>query len=404
MSISSERHEVCAADGLIERCDLVTASEGPLSGTRLVVKDNIEVDGKRFAAGHPLFSERRASTTAPAVKSLLEAGARLVGMTCTDAGGFGVTTPGVINPIDTARVAGGSTGGGAAALAAGLADLALGTDTAGSVRIPAACTGLHAYKPDFGKVSTAGVWPLAPSFDHVGLLARTRDLLIRGSNALIDGAGAPVNSEAWSSRSTIRVGIERCPPALRENWAGRGLDNAIQQLRTAGYNLVPVDLPDRERLIRVHGTLTLAESCPIYGALAEHDLQRLGIAAISATKAARRLTEEQTTWAKTELSRIRDSFDRVFAAIDVLITPTLSFAPPLLQQSHVDTPSGPIPVLRALIHETCGFNMYGGPAASFPCRGHGAGRIPFSLQAAVGRTSDLDHLGLLDKLMSDLSI
>ncbi len=123
------------------------AGAGPLAGLRVAVKDNIAVAGLPFTAGHPLFSDRTADTDAPAVRQLRDAGARIVGVTYTDAGGFGVTTPVVKNPAAPGRTVGGSSGGSAAAVAAGLADVALGTDTGGSVRIPAACTGLVGFKP-----------------------------------------------------------------------------------------------------------------------------------------------------------------------------------------------------------------------------------------------------------------
>lgn len=129
-------------DGFLERRILAGADHGVLHGVRLAVKGNTPVEGFRFTAGHTLFLNRRAPYTAPAVQLLLDSGAVIVGTTCSDAGGFGVTTPGVINPIARDLIVGGSTGG-AAALASGDADLGIGTDTTGSIRIPAACTGVH---------------------------------------------------------------------------------------------------------------------------------------------------------------------------------------------------------------------------------------------------------------------
>ena len=155
------------------------AGPGPLSALRVAVKDNIAVRGLPFTAGHPLFADRIAQEDAWAVRRLREAGARIVGVTRTDAGGFGVTTPEVENPAAPGRTVGGSSGGSAAAVAAGLADVALGTDTGGSVRIPAACTGLIGFKPTRGRISNDGVWPLSPSFDHVGVIGRDLDIVAR---------------------------------------------------------------------------------------------------------------------------------------------------------------------------------------------------------------------------------
>src|SRR5882672_1020705 len=161
------------------------AGAGPLSALRVAVKDNIAVRGLPFTAGHPLFADRIADGDAWAVRRLRQAGARIVGVTHTDAGGFGVTTPTVANPAAPGKTVGGSSGGSAAAVAAGLADVALGTDTGGSVRIPAACTGLIGFKPTRGRVPTDGLWPLSTSLDHVGVIGRDLDRVAATAEVLL---------------------------------------------------------------------------------------------------------------------------------------------------------------------------------------------------------------------------
>ena len=174
------------ADGCVEWLGAPSGG-GSLAGLRLAVKANIEIAGARFTAGHPAFAERRGTDTAPAVRALVDAGAALLAMGATDAGGFGVTGAGVDNPVHPRRIVGGSSGGCAALLAAGRADLALGTDTGGSVRIPAACTGLWAYKPEHGAIPVAGVFPLAPRFDTVGLVARSAAVLRKAVDVSVPG-------------------------------------------------------------------------------------------------------------------------------------------------------------------------------------------------------------------------
>src|SRR5579863_2193597 len=231
-------------------------SDGVLSGVDLCVKDNIAVKGQPFTAGHPLFAERRGQTTAPAVELLLQAGARLVGMTRTDSGGFGVTSPGVKNPVLPGRSVGGSSGGAAAAVAAGLADLGLGTDTGGSVRIPAACTGLFGFKPSLGRVPTEGVWPLAPSFDHVGLLSRELPVLCAAARVLLNEGqiegGVRYSSPKKASSMTpatdrpLVVAIEDAVP-----WYGEpGITGSIRKIKLgllqAGHKLKRAELPNRD--------------------------------------------------------------------------------------------------------------------------------------------------------------
>ena len=193
--------DVDGGGAFVERASLSYGVEGALSGLSLAVKDNIEVDGRAFTAGHPLFAARRGRATAPIVDRLLRAGAHLVGMTKTDAGGFGVTGCDVCNPVFPDRITGGSSSGSAAAVSAGFADLALGTDTAGSLRIPAACVGVIGFKTSHAAVDLAGVWPLARSFDATGFLARDWGPLRRGAGALLSDHRAP-----WIDDSRKRSG------------------------------------------------------------------------------------------------------------------------------------------------------------------------------------------------------
>ena len=157
---------------------LQLAADGPLAGLTFAVKDLFDIAGSRSGWGNPdrLRDASDAVATAPAVLLPLMAGARLVGKTHTDeiaCGMFGMNphfgTP--INPQAPERVPGGSSSGSASAVAAGLCDFALGTDTGGSIRVPASFCGVYGLRTSYGRISTAGVMPMAPSFDAVGWLA-----------------------------------------------------------------------------------------------------------------------------------------------------------------------------------------------------------------------------------------
>jgi amidase len=164
-------------------------SEGPLAGLTFAVKDLFDVKGFKSGWGNPdrLREAPEAVATAPAVLVPLMAGAEMIGKTHTDeiaCGMFGMNphfgTP--INPAAPGRVPGGSSSGSASAVAAGLCDFALGTDTGGSVRVPASFCGLFGLRTTFGRISTAGVMPMAPSFDTVGLLTRDAGTMRRVAN------------------------------------------------------------------------------------------------------------------------------------------------------------------------------------------------------------------------------
>ena len=152
--------------------------DAPAAGISLAVKDLFDTAGLETTYGSAIFAGQVPAETATAVRLLEEAGYANVGKTNLHEFAYGTTSENphygtVPNPVAPGRIAGGSSGGSAAALAAGLADTALGTDSGGSIRIPAACCGVVGFKPTYGLVSLQGCFPLAPSFDHAGPMARS---------------------------------------------------------------------------------------------------------------------------------------------------------------------------------------------------------------------------------------
>jgi Asp-tRNA(Asn)/Glu-tRNA(Gln) amidotransferase A subunit family amidase len=375
-------------DGFVERRLLTGADHGVLRGARLAVKDNIPVEGFRFTAGHPLFSKRRALYTAPAVQLLLDAGAVVVGTTCTDAGGFGVTTPSVINPVAMDLIVGGSTGGAAAAVASGEADLGIGTDTAGSIRIPAACTGLFAYKPTFDAVSLSRVWPLARTFDHIGLLAPSPELLVHAAQTLL---GSPLRTPKHSSLKHLRIGVETKQPAFRSAWVRDGLKRITDLLRSLGHTIVAVELPERETAIEAHGIITVLEGLRVYKGLTHSERNLLGAAAVRALNMADRLPGSRLEYARYALGETRRQLSEVFAQVDLLLLPTLPTRPPGVHEKTVKVGELELPVLHAMIYETVLLNMCGAPVVTLPdlqSTGGLKGCVPFSFQIAGPNSSD----------------
>jgi amidase len=194
----------------IERFALPPTGEGSLRGLRFAVKDLIDVAGHRTGCGNPTWRETHpaAAVSAVCVEQLLEAGARCEGKTVTDELAFSLLgenhfygTP--LNPAAPDRVPGGSSSGSASAVACGLVDFALGTDTGGSVRVPASNCGIWGWRPTHGRISVAGVMPLAPSFDTVGVLARSPDVLQRAGETLL---ASTIDSSAVTG--TVHLVIE----------------------------------------------------------------------------------------------------------------------------------------------------------------------------------------------------
>ena len=180
------------AEAFVERFELQPTGSGPLSGLSFGGKDIIDIAGHQTGCGNPTWRATHPTATSNAfcVDQLLNAGAACAGKTVMDELAFGMFGENFfygapLNPRAPDRVPGGSSSGSASAVACGLVDFAIGTDTAGSVRLPASNCGVFGLRPSHGFVSVAGVYPLAPTFDTVGVFARTAEILTRAAAALL---------------------------------------------------------------------------------------------------------------------------------------------------------------------------------------------------------------------------
>lgn len=376
---------------------LVTRHDGPLFGLSFVVKDNIRVRGMPFTSGHPLFANRVAEKTAPAVELLLAAGAEFRGMTETDAGGFGVTTPQTKNPVFPEYVVGGSSGGTAAAVAADRADFGLGTDTGGSVRIPAACTGLFAFKPTFEAVPTEGMDPLAPSLDHIGLMARNFHVLSRAATTLL----RPRTARTVPARCALRIGIDRKAPEFWSPETRVAFQAVCRRLRARGHILVELLLPEREDLAKAHGTLVLREARELYVSCSREQLERLGEAAARALRSRPTRENPDYDWALGLFAAARATMTEAFARVDLVINPTLAGFPPLAGKHEMELGNGPVPAIRGALLETCLGNVLGTPVIGIPTTER-VGPLPFNLQLMGPRGSDRRLLELSPQLAETL--
>lgn len=182
--------------------EIAGAGTGPLAGLRFLAKDLYDVAGHKTGAGNPVWRETHEPATvhAAAVRQLLDAGARLVGKTITDEMAYSLNGRNIHygTPTNSAapdRLPGGSSSGSAAAIAGNLADFALGTDTGGSVRVPASYCGIYGFRPTHGRVSLEGVHKLSASFDTVGWFARDPELLERVARVLFGKSPAPLKAK-----------------------------------------------------------------------------------------------------------------------------------------------------------------------------------------------------------------
>jgi aspartyl-tRNA(Asn)/glutamyl-tRNA(Gln) amidotransferase subunit A len=312
---------------------LARPSPVPENGIPLAVKDLFDTTGLTTTYGSIVFADHVPERSAIAVTQLEDAGYVNVGKTNLHEFAYGVTSQNphfgtVPNPAAPGRTAGGSSGGSAAALAAGLADAALGTDSGGSIRIPAACCGVVGFKPTFGLVSLEGVFPLAPTFDHAGPMARTVGECTRMMRALVPGFELPQTPE----------------PRIATSW---GADGAL------GETAIDFPLPDHlgpafmREVADVHRDL-FAEHRDAYGDNVRTKIERCLAVSDAEDAAARQRRDEYRERAEAAL----DGFD-------LLVTPTLSIEPP---PADVDE----LTVREAMIRFTIPFNMLGWPALAIP--------------------------------------
>ncbi len=237
---------VCADEALARAR---TGVSGPLAGVPVLVKDVLDTAGVRTTYGSSIYREHVPERTAAAVQRLEAAGAIVIGKANCHEFAWGVTGQNphwgdVRNPLRPGRIAGGSSSGNAAALAAEICPLALGTDTGGSIRMPSACCGTVGYKPSFGKVPTDGCFPLCPSFDTIGPMARSvSDCALAYSMLALEPAPAP-------ALEGLTVGLLDRPPAVGppdgEPPADRRASAYVERLERLGARVVEVELPAPE--------------------------------------------------------------------------------------------------------------------------------------------------------------
>jgi aspartyl-tRNA(Asn)/glutamyl-tRNA(Gln) amidotransferase subunit A len=389
-------HKRALADARKAEADILKGRYlGPLHGIPYGVKDLFLTKGVRTTCGSKILADFIPREDAALVERLTRAGAVLVGKLNMHEFAFGTTSVNphygaVRNPWDTTRIAGGSSGGSAAAVAASFVMLALGTDTGGSIRIPSALCGVAGLKPTYGRLSRRGVYPLAWSLDHPGPLTKNVADLALAMDVLIDesatGHTTRTKAVGLSALRTdlegLRIGVpdeyyfDRLNPCVAKE-VGR----AIGALTSLGASVMPISIP-LLREAAAAATITLfaeaASSLEKWHRTRAADLgpdvrARLDLGA--ATTAAQYLKASRIR------RRIRQVFADVFRSVDALVTPQLPITAPMIgeDQIHVGRMTEAVP--DALTRLTRISNLVGIPSLSVAC---GAShRMPIGLQISA---------------------
>jgi aspartyl-tRNA(Asn)/glutamyl-tRNA(Gln) amidotransferase subunit A len=360
---------------------------GLLHGVPIALKDLFDTAGVRTTAGSGVFKDRIPNEDAEVVRRLKGAGAVLLGKTNMHEFAFGGSSivsyfGSVHNPWEPSHIAGGSSGGSAAAVAAEVCYGALGSDTAGSVRLPAADCGVVGLKPTYGLVSIRGVVPLSWSLDHVGPITRTvADTavmlqVIAGYDPQdFTSEEIKVTDYAQALRanvSSLRIGLPRdfffadLDPEI-----DAAMKEALSVLGKLARDVRDVALP-ANKMESLRDVVRAAEAFAYHQEFVAKTPELYQPLTLSRIRAGANVTTPAYIQGRRELAQLRRTAGKIFETVDVLVTPTIPIPPPLISDPRADD-------ILPTVRNTSPFNVYGWPAISIPC-GFTKGGLPIGMQ------------------------
>ena len=366
---------------------------GPFHGIPIAHKDLFYTRGVCTTAGSLVFRDFVPDWDATVVKRLREAGAICVGKTNLHELAYGITSKNphygfVLNPRDTTRIAGGSSGGSAALVAAGFLLLATATDTGGSIRIPASFCGIVGLKPTYGRVSRRGVLPLSFSLDHIGPLGSCVEDCALAMNAMagadpLDLSCATCSVPEFSSPPMttlkgVRVGV----PAnfyfhrLDEEVAA-AVKNSVLEMQGLGAAILEIRVPDPNEINAAARIVQLSETAALYSRYDDPKLFGDDIWAL--IQQGKMISAHEYVNAQRVRTLFRQAFDALWEEIDILATPTTPTAAPRLDDKNVRIGAGEEDTRMASTRLVRAINFLGEPALSMPC-GKTAAGLPIGLQ------------------------
>ncbi len=380
---------------------------GPLHGIPVALKDLFDVHDVPTTAGSKVLSDYVPHTDSEVVRRLTAAGAVIVGKTNLHEIAYGITSTNphygtVRNPIDPERIPGGSSGGSAAAVRDGMVAMAMGTDTGGSIRIPASFCGVTGFKPTYGRVSRDGIVPLGFSLDHAGPLARTVRDCAATFAAIGNAHDLKIPPEGVSIRG-VRIGmpenfyLERVRTVVAHEI--RAAAHAAEQL---GAVVVPIRVPDIEAMNATARVILLAEASAAYEPW-RAKREQFGADVRALLDQGRLLPATAYINAQRARRAQRREFARIWKSVDCLFTPTTPTTAPLIGDTTVEIGGETEDVRMASTRMVRAINLLGVPAVSIPC-GTDSGGLPVGLQITAAPFDDARLLRIAAALEDALAL
>ena len=356
---------------------------GPLHGVPVSVKDIVDVRGIPTTAASRVREGHVAASDAPIIANLRQAGTVLIGKTNLDEFAFGTMSRDsafgpVRNPHDASRSPGGSSGGSAVSVAAGMALASIGTDTGGSIRIPAAACGIVGLKATFGEVSTEGVVPLSRTLDHVGPFARTVGDAWLMYHALV--GARPTQPLRVRSLADVRLALPRAYflDLLDADVRAR-FDEALGRLRGAGVRVDEVEIPHAASTPTVYRHIHGPEGAAYHSEILDTVPEKYRPTVRERLEAGRSVLAVDYLRALSERDVLRHDVDAALEGRDALVLPTLPIPAPPIDGDTVVINGAEQQVRPVMLRNTQLFNVTGHPAISLPC-GRTSHGLPCGLQ------------------------
>jgi aspartyl-tRNA(Asn)/glutamyl-tRNA(Gln) amidotransferase subunit A len=367
---------------------------GPLHGIPVSVKDLVDVTGTPTTSGSRV-PPRMPRHDAPVVSHLVRAGAIIVGKTNLHEFAFGTTSDetafgAVRNPFDKSRSAGGSSAGAAVALLEGMCYGSVGTDTGGSIRIPAAACGITGLKPALGEISTDGIVPLSATLDHVGPMARTVEDTALMFHAMLDGEPR-VDRIPAAAVGPLRLGVpvpyffDKLDDEVRRLFL-----DARAALEHARHSIADVAIAHAERTADVYLHIVLPEAAWYHAPLLERHADKYSPGVRLRLEMGRYILGEDYLRAMHARQALQRAVDQALEGLDALILPGLAIGAPVLGAASITVGGAAEPVRAIMLRLTQLFNVTGHPAIAMPC-GQGRDGLPRAIQL-VGHRGGTERL------------